>query len=256
MKATATRRGRAFTLIELLVVIAIIAILAALLLPALSGAKNKGKATQCINNLREIGVGLRLWANDNNEKFPWSVAAVDGGSGWLVDPMPDDWADNFRAASNELVTPRILVCPAHTTKSAPPGTPLTKPGSGKKAAGAAAPIRTGWAALDGYKHISYFLGLDAQESKPQTILAGDSGVSSGFGSEDFIFTGTSGSSIDIAFDSTMHTAGSSGYGHIVLSDASVHHVTTTQLREYIITAITSGNGVSNACHISLPRGVQ
>ena len=252
MKATATRRERAFTLIELLVVIAIIAILAALLLPALSGAKNKGKATQCINNLREIGVGLRLWANDNNEQFPWSVAAADGGSGWLI--APDDWSDNYRAASNELVTPKILVCATDKTKTVPPGS-LTKPGSGKKAAAAAAaPIRTGWAALDGSKHISYFLGLDAHESKPQTILAGDSGVSSGLGIQDFIFTPAYGTSIDIAFDATMHSGTGSGNGHIVLSDASVHHVTTAQFREYIITAITSGSG-SNV-HISLPRGVQ
>ncbi|MDQ6632380.1 MAG: type II secretion system GspH family protein [Verrucomicrobiota bacterium] len=64
-----------FTLVELLVVIAIIAVLVSLLLPALSSAKEAGRKTACLSNLRQIGLAIQAYANDNNGKIPYGPPA-------------------------------------------------------------------------------------------------------------------------------------------------------------------------------------
>ncbi len=92
---------RAFTLIELLVVIAIIAILAALLLPALSTAKQRAWSTTCNSNLHQIGLGMHMFADDNSGAYPesgrdipWGTIddASTGGSGkasWMEQLFPE-----------------------------------------------------------------------------------------------------------------------------------------------------------------------
>ncbi|MHB9037417.1 MAG: type II secretion system protein [Armatimonadota bacterium] len=108
-----------FTLIELLVVIAIIAILAAILFPVFTSAKEQAKMTQCMDNMRQLGSALMLYTQDNADKLPWQAddtgyntairsGGVKGGVLGSVNAAPANWVTSLYKFSKSK---NIFACP-------------------------------------------------------------------------------------------------------------------------------------------------
>jgi len=160
----------AFTLIELLVVIAIIAILAAMLLPALAKAKQKAQQINCVNNLKQVGLSFRLWGGDNGERYPMRVSVGEGGPANQAQLAAPSIANAqymyqvFGVMSNELGTPKIVVCPSDGDRSA-----RTNFGTGTAVG----------SDFRGNGAVSYFVGQEADESNAQQYLSGDRNIGNG-----------------------------------------------------------------------------
>lgn len=236
-------RPQAFTMVELVVVILVVAGLVAAQLPALANTKAKVARVYCGGNLKQVGVAFRNWSDDRAGIFPMSHPASQGGAESAVGirATGSSFAVNypfsgprgvfgmFVVMSNQLATPRILYCPADTRASYFQGTVF----------GNSTATNTGF-----YSDFqaSYFVGVDADLSKPAMLLSGDVHIGDGatppvganvygeaFSARKFVSLGTNSNwgATSPGWANTQHAL----VGNVAFVDGSVQSLDTPQLRE-------------------------
>jgi prepilin-type processing-associated H-X9-DG protein len=181
-----------------------------MLLPALAKAKSKAVRISCVNNLRNLGLGYRMWSDDNESRYPWRVDVLDGGSKTLTEA----WRHHF-ALSNEIVTPKLLFCPSDGSRSK-------------------AFEWSEYAAL-GNKAVSYFVGTEASEDRPFMHLAGDRNILGEDNQSCITAEISSGITMlkpanpDVRWDSDIHSRA----GNMLMCDGSVQQLTQNGLKRHL-----------------------
>lgn len=177
------------------------------------GCKAGAPRINCVLNIKRIGLAMRMWANDHGDKFPWQVSTETNGT--LEFAESPAVFRHFLAISNELTSPKVLACTTDTQVSR----------------------ERDWTKLNN-SHVSYFVGLEANEVIPQTILSGDRNITGGvLGSNGIVrfgLTNQAGWGID------LHKSA----GNIGLADGSAHQVTDNGLSKQIQAALGSLTNVT------------
>lgn len=224
-RAYESDKKAAFTLLELLVVMAVMAILAGLLLPTLARTKARAQSVQCLNNLRQVSLSFRLWADDHGGNYPTHVMGCDGGPVMIVTNSTISSAPTknqpvmyrvFQALSNELATPKVLCCPSEKLHGASKN--WAEPHAGDFC----------------MKSVSYLLGVDTVEAAPKMLLSGD-GLLSPEDDEYVYYYATLIPQYLEVWDHVYWNRkyGHKGFGNVTLGDGSAHRLSTPRLKEFL-----------------------
>jgi hypothetical protein len=208
----ANYQNRALTLIDVLVVLAVASVLMALLLPAMTRTSHCTLQSYCINNQRQIGLAFRVWAGDNNDKFPMELSETNGGTLEFI-AGPNAFR-HFQIASNELSTPRVLYC-------------RTDPDTARATA-------TNFDILNN-SNLSYFVGVEANQNLPTMILSGDRLLTNASVSTNAILSLNKNSPANWVSD--IH----SRIGDIALADGSVQQIKIGKLHSFLKNSETATN---------------
>lgn len=236
-----TASRQAFTLVELLVIIAIIAVLAAIRLPALANTKAKVHRIYCSDNLKQVGLAFRAWAENHNDRLPMSHSPGNGGASTAVGNSANTYNDTtafaanypalgpkgvfgmFVVMSNELKTPKVLYCPSEFDANI------------RQAQIFGNKVGTGPAGFNSDTWSSYFVGVDANFTQPDMLLSGDHNVGLGNNSSirlttQFLSAGSNSNwnvSNAIGWRDNQH----SQQGNVLFADGSVQNLTSPRFRE-------------------------
>lgn len=216
---TSSPRTRAFTLLELIVVVAVLGLLAALIVRAQEDAQQRSERMQCMSNLKEIGLAFRVWANRHGNRLPMHYDADQGGSFEAIEDG-ETWR-HFQAISNQLKTPKILICPTDERERARDFSRLTA------------------------TNLSYFVGLDVDERRPQMLLSGDRNVTNGIAPKKGILELID--SPPAGWTDMMHVES----GNVGLADGSAQHLSNIGLRRQINAANQTSK--SGTTRLQLPE---
>ena len=226
-------RTGAFSLVELTVLVVLGGLLVAVTLPQFARTKHGGRSRiVCVNNLKQVGIAFRTYAVDNDGAYPWQVTLpVTNGTRVPRPKVPytqstsSDLLGLYLAVSNELSTPKIVACPEDSRPALATNT----------WAYAAAHPR------NGHRRLSYFVGLDSSEEKPESILAGDRNLTNdptlGPSWQDVVETTPAWvpakdtkAILELGFDArTIHK----GAGNLLLGDGSVQQVVSKRLPVWV-----------------------
>jgi prepilin-type N-terminal cleavage/methylation domain-containing protein len=198
------RKASAFSLVELLVVIAIIALLAALLLPALNRGKARARRVECIGDLNQLGTAFHMFSHDHRGRFPMQTPVSDGGSMEYVQAGENISGvfyfsyRHFQPLAGELVQTKPLLCPADTGRLPADNFGLLQ-----------------------NSNISYFVGVDASFDQPLSILAGDRNITNDLHATASLVRGANG----LRWTSELHFF----QGNVLFSDAHVQEMNNAGL---------------------------